>query len=191
MPRNLIFVLAGVALAVTGMAAGYHLNQATTQEPQHTASTPQNAGVGGTLRPEFSLPDLQGEQQAVGQWDGDVLMINFWATWCPPCRREIPAFIELQEKFGDRGFTILGVAIDTEQNVRDFIDPMGVNYPVVIGEDEAILVARDYGNRLGVLPYTVIVDREGRIAYTHRNELEYEQAAAIIEPLLDGRQAGL
>jgi len=188
MPRKLLLGLAMVILAAGGMAAGYYLNQ-FTQDSQPESASASDAGPVGKARPEFALPNLDGEPQSIGKWDGDVVMINFWATWCPPCRREIPAFIELQEKYGDRGFTIVGVAIDTEQNVRDFLDPMGINYPVVIGEEQAIAVAKEYGNRMGVLPYTVIVDRQGRIAYSHRSELHFEQAAEMIEPLLGSRQA--
>jgi len=113
-----------------------------------------------------------------------VLMINFWATWCPPCRREIPAFIKLQEKYKDQGFTILGIALDEKRAVIDFTDPMGVNYPILMAENEGITLTKAYGNRLGVLPFTVIVDRKGNIIHRQRTELTFEQVEGMIKPLL-------
>jgi len=111
-------------------------------------------------------------------------MINFWATWCPPCRREIPALMKLYKDYRDQGFVIVGIALDEKQNVIDYIDPMGVDYPVLIGDQEGIALTQAYGNRLGVLPYTVVIDRQGRIVSRHRNELTYEQAERMIKPLL-------
>jgi thiol-disulfide isomerase/thioredoxin len=111
-------------------------------------------------------------------------MINFWATWCPPCRREIPAFIEVQEKYKDQGFIILGIAIDEKQAVIDFTDPMEVNYPILMAEQEGIVLTKAYGNRLGVLPFTVIIDRKGNIIHRQRTELTFEQVEGMIKPLL-------
>ena len=125
---------------------------------------------------DVGLPDLDGQLRRISEWDGKVLVVNFWATWCPPCRREIPAFIELQETYGPRGVQFVGVAVDTPNNVSDFVDPMGINYPTLVGESDAIAIAKQYGNRLGVLPYTVV--------YVHRNELSYADAEAVIQPLL-------
>ena len=93
-------------------------------------------------------------------------MINFWAAWCPPCRKEIPAFIKLQKAYKDKGLAVIGIAIDTRANVVDFVDPMDINYPIMIGDKEGISLAKAYGNRYGVLPYTVFVDRSGKIVTT-------------------------
>ncbi len=135
-------------------------------------------------RPDFSLPDLDGKLQSIDNWNGKVIMVNFWASWCPPCRREIPAFIRLYKNYRKQGFVILGVAIDDTQSVRDFVDPTGINYPVLLGEEGGIEISSAYGNQLGALPFTVIINREGRIIRTHPGELSYEQAEALIKPLL-------
>jgi peroxiredoxin len=79
---------------------------------------------------------------------------------------------------------IVGVAIDDNQSVIDYIDPMGIEYPVLIGDQEGIYITKDYGNRLGVLPYTVVIDRKGKIVYRHRSEITYTEAEQIIRPLL-------
>jgi thiol-disulfide isomerase/thioredoxin len=177
-----------IVVAVLGLGAGFlaqrwlaNTDSSTTQQ----VTTTQSADVSTPdKRPEFSLTDIEGKTQDIKQWDGKVIMVNFWATWCPPCRKEIPAFIELQDAYRDKGLAIVGVAIDTKQNVIDFTDPMGVNYPVLIGNQEGISLAKAYGNRYGVLPYTVFIDRSGKIVQTHRNELTFDEAEAIIKPLL-------
>ena len=138
----------------------------------------------GTKRPSFKLKDTDDELRDISEFDGKVVMINFWATWCPPCVREIPAFIKLYDKYKDQGLEIVGVALDEKQAAIDFVDPMGINYPILIGELEGINISKDYGNRLGVLPYTVIVDREGKIIYADPKELSFEEAEAKIKSLL-------
>ncbi len=174
-----------IAVALTGLAAGYTMNL-WLENRQITAKTPETTVTATTkeVRPAFALKDVNDKLRHIKEWDGQVIMINFWATWCPPCRREMPAFIKLYEKYKDRGFTIIGVALDEKQAVIDFIDPMGVEYPVLIGDEEGIPLTRRYGNRLGVLPYTVFIDRQGRIIARHRNELKYEEAEKLIKPLL-------
>jgi len=174
-----------VSLAVAGLIAGYFFNN--WQHEQKLAETKVAASgkaVISNVRPLFKLKDIEDKIRDVKEWDGQVLMINFWATWCPPCRREMPAFIELQEKYKDKGFTIIGVALDEKQAVIDFTDPMGVNYPLLLAEDEGIVLTKAYGNHLGVLPFTVIVDRKGNIVHRQRNELTYKQVEGMIKPLL-------
>ncbi|MCW8828551.1 MAG: TlpA family protein disulfide reductase [Gammaproteobacteria bacterium] len=133
---------------------------------------------------EFTLPDLEGESRKLAQWQGQVVMVNFWAPWCPPCRDEVPAFIELQEKYADKGFTIVGITVDTHENAQTFADTMGINYPVLIAEEEGIEIAKRYGNRVGALPYTALLDRRGNIVFTHRSELSLEQAEEALKAAL-------
>jgi thiol-disulfide isomerase/thioredoxin len=175
-----------LSLAVAGLVAGYFFNN--WQYEQKLAETKiessTNKETVSNIRPLFKLKDLEDKVRDVKEWDGQVLMINFWATWCPPCRREIPAFIKLQEKYKDQGFTILGIALDEKRAVIDFTDPMGVNYPILMAENEGITLTKAYGNRLGVLPFTVIVDRKGNIIHRQRTELTFEQVEGMIKPLL-------
>jgi len=138
----------------------------------------------GSYRPEFSLPDQEGVIHKLSEWDGKVLVINFWATWCPPCRKETPAFVKLQEKYGKQGLQFIGVAIDEKDNVENFADTYGVNYPMLLGDLEAINVSKSYGNRFGALPYTVIVDRKGKISYIQPGELLETTAEEKIKALL-------
>ncbi|MGM0413502.1 MAG: TlpA family protein disulfide reductase [Pseudomonadota bacterium] len=171
-PALLVTLVALLALA----GGGYYLVAKTGNEEAAPAADDQ--------RPAFALPDLDGEERRIAEWDGEVVLLNFWASWCPPCRREIPAFIDVQEEYGDQGLQIVGVAIDDRQAVVDFIEPMGVNYPILLGGEEGIGIAEDYGNRMGVLPYTVLIDRDGHIVERWREELSHDDVAEAIEPLL-------
>ncbi|MFP4130985.1 MAG: TlpA family protein disulfide reductase [Thiohalospira sp.] len=173
--RPALIVILIALLAIVG--GGYYLLADPPGEEPSTSAK-------GESRPAFSLPDLDGEERAIRDWDGEVVLLNFWASWCPPCRREIPAFIEVQEEFGDQGLQIIGVAIDDRQAVVDFLDPMDVNYPILLAGEEGISLAEDYGNRMGTLPYTVLIDRDGEIVERWREELSREDVAEAIEPLL-------
>jgi len=176
-------IIAGIA--IVGLVGGFFLNQYLNENQASTIQAQRKVDISTPeIRPDFALKDLEDKIHNAKEWDGKVLMINFWATWCPPCRREIPAFIELQDAYQEKGFEIIGIAIDSKQSVIDFVDPMGVNYTMLMGEDEGISLSQAYGNRLGVLPYTVFVDRKGRIISTHRNEMSFKMAEEIIKPLL-------
>lgn len=150
----------------------------TEQSPSAKESSPVLQAT------DFRLPDLDGEMQGLEQWRGQVVMLNFWAPWCPPCRKEVPAFIELQEKYADQGFTIVGITIDTQENAQTFADTMGINYPVLIAEEQGIDLARAYGNRVSALPYTVLLNRQGEVVFRHREELTLAQAEEALSGLL-------
>ena len=177
-------------LAIASLAAGfavYHYTQEknTPAEPVKTASAKaKKISVLNEVRPEFSLPDLEGNTRHLKEWDGKVILLNFWATWCPPCRREIPAFIELQDTFGKDGFQVVGVAIDEKDAVIDYTDGLGVNYPVMIGNSTAMKISAEYGNRFGQLPYSLIIDRKGVIRFIGKRELSFQDIEEQIKPLL-------
>ncbi|MDH5229020.1 MAG: TlpA family protein disulfide reductase [Gammaproteobacteria bacterium] len=135
-------------------------------------------------RPSFQLKDVDGRLRNVDEWNGKVLVINFWATWCPPCRREMPSFIRLQEKYAAQGLQFVGIALDEPLKVQDFLTEMEVEYPNLIGGEAGIKLSSDYGNRMGALPYTVIIDRRGYIQFTQRGELKEAVAEKVIKELL-------
>ncbi|MGQ0591771.1 MAG: TlpA family protein disulfide reductase [Gammaproteobacteria bacterium] len=141
-------------------------------------------GDAGPVRPEFSLAGLDGKTYGPGAWAGKVLVLNFWATWCPPCREEIPDLMALQAAHGERGLQIVGIAIDDPKAAHEYATRLKVNYPNLVGAWDGQRVAEDYGNRIGALPFTVIVDRHGRIAYTKPGQIARDEAEAIVIPLL-------
>ena len=131
-----------------------------------------------------SLPDLQGQAQSVAQWKGQVLVVNFWATWCPPCLKEIPEFIRMQEHLRPHGVQFVGIAIDDPAKVAAFAGRMGINYPVLMAETEGISLARQAGNRLGGLPFAVIIDRQGRTSKVELGVLNEQKLLPILQGLL-------
>jgi len=157
----------------SGYAFQKYLNQ-----PQ--IKTENNPAL-GSQRPEFAAMDLDGEQRNIKEWDGKVILLNFWATWCPPCLKEIPEFIELQKAYGDQGFQIVGIAIDDEDAVREYVNEIGMNYPSLVVQDDGVMLAKRYGNDIGALPYSVIINRDGEISYTIKGELSKIRAKELLE----------
>ena len=162
--------------AVSALAAGYWLH------PWNAGRVPDSGNLAGLMA--ASLPDLEGKTQALGQWRGKVLVVNFWATWCEPCLKEIPEFVRMQDKFGAQGLQFVGIAIDNRTKVREFAAKYQMNYPVLVGEMDAIELARGAGNELGGLPFTVIVDRRGQLIRTELGGLNEEKLTPIIRPAL-------
>ncbi len=138
----------------------------------------------GAIRPDFELPELNGEMRHVSEWDGKVLVLNFWATWCLPCLSEIPEFIELQEKYHEQGLQFVGIALQSADEIRPYISEVGLNYPSLVGMEEVKAVARSFGNRFISLPYTIVIGRDGLIHYIRSGPLRYEEAEGLISSLL-------
>ncbi len=118
----------------------------------------------GKEMPDINLPDLTDELVSLDSFKGQVIMLNLWATWCPPCRSEISDFIELQDKYGADGLTIVGISLDTTglEEVQDFCEKYKVNYPVLYAGDQSEEVVAKFGGIRGI-PTTFFIDREGKI----------------------------
>ena len=183
-------------VAALGLAGGIAYRYYTTDTPPPAAPTTDAALPGGQARtgitstmvgkprPDYHLQDLNDQTRSAADYDGQVVVVNFWATWCPPCVKEMPALEELYETYRDRNLVVVGIALDTMDDVVQFVDPLGIEYPILIGEEDGIEISQDYGNRLGVLPFTVIIDRDGVIRHVHPGEISLEDVRAYIEPLL-------
>lgn len=179
-------IITGVLIAVVAGIAGFLMQRQFTGIPNEPVmlAPPAEKMLIGTERPDFSLPDKDGNMRSVEEWDGKVLVINFWATWCPPCRDEIPEFIRLQNEYGEQGLQFIGIALQKAEEVQEFAAELGMNYPILTGEQTVIKVAEDFGNTIGILPYTVVVDRNQKITFIKKGPLHYEEANAVIKPLL-------
>jgi thiol-disulfide isomerase/thioredoxin len=172
LPARLSVVALVAVLALTG---GYFAHLWLEPEPARDPATVLFAA---------QLNDPTGKPQPLAQWQGKVLVVNFWATWCPPCLKEIPAFIRLQERYGPRGVQFVGIAIDDTARVLGFMAQTGMNYPVLMAEREGIDLARAVGNRLGGLPYTLVLDRQGKAATVELGVLDEHKLAPLLERLL-------
>ena len=129
------------------------------------------------------LPDSTGVEQDLARHRGQVMVVNFWATWCAPCIEEMPGFVRLQEKYRERGVVFVGVAIDDPDAVAPFMRNLGVNYPVLTAEAAGYELLKAAGDSKGVMPYTLLIDRHGAVAQTRSGiyrESELDQALAAL-----------
>ena len=165
-------------LAAVALAAGLWVGCETLLPDTPRVGQSAGALVG------IALPDVDGKSQAMTQWSGKVIVANFWATWCAPCREEMPMFVRLQREHADKGLQFVGIAVDDAGKVRQFAQEINLNYPALIGGYGAMELSKTLGNSLMALPFTVIVDRQGRIAHTQLGPLKEEQLTRIIGHLL-------
>ncbi len=167
-----------VAVAVAALAAGLAFHPWNRDPPP--AVPPASAAA----LMQAALPDLSGQQQALSQWKDKVLVVNFWATWCAPCREEIPGLIAVQDRLGPKGLQIVGIAIDQAERVKPYAAEMRINYPILVGELDAMELVQRAGNQLGGLPYTVILDRSGKPVRSELGAVDAETLEKIVQPLL-------
>ena len=130
--------------------------------------------------PAFALNDLQGQATPITTWAGKSLVINFWATWCEPCRREIPLLNTLAAEWAAHDVTLVGIAVDYRDKVLQFRDQFGITYPLLIGEQDALDAAATFGMASPVFPFTVFTDRRGEVVALFVGELHRPQADLIM-----------
>ena len=121
--------------------------------------------------PEFTLKDIDGNDRQFSEWGGRHRLLNFWATWCAPCRREIPLLKEFQAEQGDDGILVMGIAVDFREEVQVYAEAAEFNYPILIGEQDAMAVAESSGVTFVAMPFTMVVTREGRYLGAYLGEL--------------------
>ncbi len=129
--------------------------------------------------PEFTLLDLDGNERDFSEYQGRHRMLNFWATWCTPCRREIPLLKTFQEEQGDDGILVMGIAVDFMEDVQRYAEAAEFNYPILVGEQEAMAVAESSGVQFIAMPFTMFVSSEGQFLGAYLGELHREQLDSI------------
>jgi thiol-disulfide isomerase/thioredoxin len=131
-----------------------------------------------------SVPDLSGQEQALGQWSQDWLLLNFWATWCAPCREEMPYLAKLPQKYAGRHLKLLGIAADNAAKAAKFAQEAKIDYTLLAGEGRAMELAKRLGNEAGALPYTVLIAPGGRIAWVRMGALDARETETILDKML-------
>ena len=172
--RFAILFIVGCAAA----AAGVYFN--IRQDVIPLTSTTNNALFA------VSLPDANGQSQSMAQWKGKVLVVNFWATWCTPCLKEIPDLIKIHTATSAKNVQIVGIALDSFDNVRQFSRSHAVPYPLLIGTLDTMELLKNLGNNSGALPYTVIIGTDGIVAERHLGALTEAQLMGKLAKYLPG-----
>lgn len=167
----LILAGAGLAAAAVGFLAGPALLRL-------------GAGAEAEALGAAVFDDLQGRRRRLAEWRGKVLVCNFWATWCAPCREEIPLLVAARQKYGPAGVEIVGIAIDNAAKVREFVATFKIPYPILVAESDGLDLMRQLGNTGGGLPYTVIADREGRLVHRKLGALKEVELDGFLRPLV-------
>jgi thiol-disulfide isomerase/thioredoxin len=162
-------VVIAAAIAITG---GILVRQVGTQGSSTREATQSLA--------KATFRDLKGATVSLDQWKGKVVVLNFWATWCPPCREEMPALMRYQQRSAANGVQVLGIALDATDKVAAFAAELQINYPLLVGGTELFKLMADLGNRAGALPFTVVIDRQGNFATAHLGALTETQLEQLV-----------
>ncbi len=128
---------------------------------------------------QASFPDLEGRPTPISTWKGKTRLINFWATWCTPCREEMPEFVQAQQRYGTRGLQIVGIAIDRKEPVERFVRQLGINYPILMGDPAWLEAVKTMGNPQGVLPFSIILAPDDAVMLRRVGKLKLSEISAI------------
>jgi thiol-disulfide isomerase/thioredoxin len=181
-------VLAAVILGagVAGAAAYWFFGVRNAAPALPVASAPAASPDRPTPRlaetvPTFQLLDRQGQLRSLQDWQGKSLVVNFWATWCAPCRREIPLLQQIARERANDGVEVVGIAVDFRDKVLAYADEMQIGYPLLIGEQDALDAAAAFGVDVIGFPFTIFTDNRGRVVFAHIGELHRAQAEVILD----------
>lgn len=174
---NLWIVLFALGGAAIGVLAGQWLQP-------HPRGGDAHAMVGAP-RVDFARPDVSGQSRHLSEWDGKLVALNFWASWCGPCREEMPLLDRAAQRHAAQGLAVIGVAVDDATATRDFLKERPVGYPILIDEPQnGTDLSATYGNDRNVLPYTVLVGRDGRIVAQHFGSFDETALENWLQPHL-------
>ena len=169
--------LLAVTIGLAAALAGYGVAQLI-----HSHNAPSVPAASAPA--DFLLPDLAGKRHSLADWRGKLVVLNFWATWCPPCRSEIPGFVRLQQRYGRAGLQIVGISVDDPGAVAQFWQAMKINYPLLLADDSVYDLMAAYGNREAGLPYSVVIRPDGGTATTRLGAYGEKELESLLVPLL-------
>lgn len=168
-----------ITVASAAAIAGYYFSSQRAVPPPAPSLTGTPTADAAARLWALKLPDGQGKEQPLAQWRGQVLVVNFWATWCPPCREETPEFARISGEYAAKGVQFVGISLDPAEKVVEFQREFQVPYPLLIGNLEQMELTGDLGNRARALPFTLVLGRDGQVGYVRVGRLpgrELEEA---------------
>jgi thiol-disulfide isomerase/thioredoxin len=178
MLNKLLSPLGSIILVICiGFATHYFISGDASVQDKHDESSTQVFFAA-------TFPDANDKPQALKQWQGKIIVLNFWATWCPPCREEMPELSELNTQYQDKNVIVLGLAIDDVKLINEFIKETKISYPLLAAEEGGMDLASGLGNNKGVLPYTVIIKPDRTVAKTYFGRISKQQLEEILINLL-------
>jgi thiol-disulfide isomerase/thioredoxin len=180
--RRLVITL----VSITAMLAGFYISARHFAEPLPTPAVQSvsSDNLIGSLRPDFKLGSNKGELVSPTDFAGKTILINFWATWCAPCREEMPMLMDLQRVHGASGLQVVGIALDDAKQVNHFVSTYGITYPILVGEADVFETSAAYGNSEGVLPYSVLIDKNGIILWNYAGIIKHEKINSLLNEFL-------
>ena len=144
----------------------------------------RSAAEAAAMRPDLQFRGLDGQSHRLSEWDGKLVLLNFWATWCTPCLKEIPLLVEAQRRHGPRGFQIIGIAMDDAEPVSRFAERLHMNYPIMVGQAEIAAAMDQLGDQLGAFPFSVLIAPDGRILDRASGDLSAEELQVWLDRYL-------
>ena len=147
------------------------------------APEPAEVTANAPVFPAFSLPDLDGVDRNIEEWRGSHTLLNFWATWCAPCRREIPLLKQFQQEYGPEGIQVIGIAVDFPEEVAAYAEQAEFNYPILVGQEDAMAVAETSGVEFIGMPFTMILAADGELLNSHIGEIVEADLEHIVNVL--------
>jgi len=171
-------------VSLLALLAGFYLSARINTPKPAIPQKPANVKLVGEQQPGFELFSNTGETVSHSKYADSTILFNFWATWCVPCRAEMPMLMELHSEYAKRGFQVVGIALDDVEQVNRFITEIGISYPILVGEADVMATTAAYGNATGVLPYSVLVDKNGIIRWQYAGDVDRQEISLLLEQLL-------
>lgn len=183
MNRRRGFALAVAVLAATALGAYFGTTRRASTAYADTAIAPAAIAKLFAAR----LNDSSGKPQKLSTWQGQPLVVNFWATWCPPCREEMPAFSRLQSKYAADGVRFVGIALDTPENVAAFVQQVKVSYPLLMGDNDGLELTQQLGNARMALPFTIVLDARAQTRLVRLGKVSESELDALLGEITRGQ----